>query len=229
MNTQRLYRSRTNKVFGGVCGGFAEYFDVDPVIIRILFVLMVLFGGSGILLYIAALVIIPKRPYLPPDMTAAAPAVSAAPSTAKNWLGYFLVAGGLLLLLSNLELLQVDELFDIAFEYLFPVVLIILGMGIIYFRQSASAPASGEGAAPSEGAGAAASDAAPVRPRQFRRSFRDKKLAGVCGGLAEYFGIDPSIMRLLYVVLCLASFGAALVLYVILALTVPYDYTLRTP
>ncbi|KAB2922512.1 MAG: PspC domain-containing protein [Bacteroidetes bacterium] len=102
-------------------------------------------------------------------------------------------------------------------------------MGIIYFRQSSSAPASGEGAAPAEGADAAESSAVPPRPRQFRRSYRDKKLAGVCGGLAEYFGVDPSIMRLLYVVLCLASFGAALVLYVILALAVPYDYTLTTP
>ena len=61
---KRLYRSRTNKVFAGVCGGFAEYFDVDPVILRILFVLMVVFGGTGILLYIAAIIIIPKHPLI---------------------------------------------------------------------------------------------------------------------------------------------------------------------
>ncbi|MBP9212849.1 MAG: PspC domain-containing protein, partial [Bacteroidetes bacterium] len=53
MNSQRLYRSTSNKVFAGVCGGLAEYFDVDPMIIRVLFVLMVLFGGTGIVLYIA--------------------------------------------------------------------------------------------------------------------------------------------------------------------------------
>ncbi len=61
MNNQKLYRSQTNKVFAGVCGGLAEYFDVDPVVIRVLFVLMVLFGGTGIVLYIAAIFIVPKK------------------------------------------------------------------------------------------------------------------------------------------------------------------------
>ncbi|HAP36917.1 MAG TPA: hypothetical protein DCQ28_13665 [Bacteroidetes bacterium] len=59
--------------------------------------------------------------------------------------------------------------------------------------------------------------------REFRRSLFDKKLFGVCGGLAQYFGIDSSLIRMLYVVLCLASFGAGLVLYVIIALVVPYE------
>jgi phage shock protein PspC (stress-responsive transcriptional regulator) len=45
----------------------------------------------------------------------------------------------------------------------------------------------------------------------------------VCGGLAQYFGIDSSLIRMLYVVLCLASFGAGFVLYAIIALVVPYE------
>ncbi|MDR1951525.1 MAG: PspC domain-containing protein, partial [Bacteroidales bacterium] len=56
-----LRKSRTNRVFGGVCGGIAEYFNLDPVLIRLLFVLMAVFGGAGIFIYIIGLIIIPER------------------------------------------------------------------------------------------------------------------------------------------------------------------------
>lgn len=56
-----LYRSETNKVLGGVCGGLGEVFRIDPVLVRILFVLASLFGGSGILFYIILWIVIPVR------------------------------------------------------------------------------------------------------------------------------------------------------------------------
>ena len=59
---KRLYRSNKDKILGGVCGGLAEYFDVDPVIVRLIWVLAALMGGAGILAYIIAWIIIPKRP-----------------------------------------------------------------------------------------------------------------------------------------------------------------------
>jgi phage shock protein C len=59
---KRLYRSRKNKVLGGVCGGLGEYFNIDPVIIRILWVAFSLLYGAGIVVYIIAWIIIPKNP-----------------------------------------------------------------------------------------------------------------------------------------------------------------------
>ena len=59
---KRLYRSNENKVIAGVCGGIAEYFDMDPTLIRLGWVLFTLLGGSGLLAYILAAVIIPKDP-----------------------------------------------------------------------------------------------------------------------------------------------------------------------
>jgi phage shock protein C len=60
---KRLQRSRTEKMVGGVCGGLAEYFSVDPTIIRILWVLITLLGGAGIILYVILWVIMPlERP-----------------------------------------------------------------------------------------------------------------------------------------------------------------------
>lgn len=59
---ERLYRSRTDKKIAGVCGGLAKYFDIDPVIVRLLWLFFVLLGGSGIILYIIAWIIIPLEP-----------------------------------------------------------------------------------------------------------------------------------------------------------------------
>lgn len=56
-----LYRSETNKVLGGVCGGLGEVFQIDPTIVRVLFVLATLFGGSGLLFYVIMWVVIPTR------------------------------------------------------------------------------------------------------------------------------------------------------------------------
>lgn len=63
---KRLYRSYTDKMLGGVCGGLGEYFDIDPVIIRVLFVVAVLFGGGGILAYIILWIVIPQKPFTIP-------------------------------------------------------------------------------------------------------------------------------------------------------------------
>ena len=59
---KRLYRSNRNKKLCGVCGGIAEYFDLDPTLIRLGWVIFCALGGSGILAYIIAAIIIPSSP-----------------------------------------------------------------------------------------------------------------------------------------------------------------------
>lgn len=58
---KKLYRSRTNRVIGGVAGGVAEYFNVDPILIRLVF-FGLLFTGTFILAYIAAWIFVPLAP-----------------------------------------------------------------------------------------------------------------------------------------------------------------------
>ncbi|MEI6695413.1 MAG: PspC domain-containing protein [Bacteroidota bacterium] len=62
METKRLLRSTVNRVIGGVCGGIGDYFNVDPVIIRILFVLTAIFG-AGIIIYIILWIMMPEAPF----------------------------------------------------------------------------------------------------------------------------------------------------------------------
>lgn len=64
---RKLYKSPTDRVFFGVCGGLGEYFDVDPVIIRLLTVIFTVMGGAGLLAYIIAAILIPERDRPKPD------------------------------------------------------------------------------------------------------------------------------------------------------------------
>mgnify|MGYP005773366211 FL=1 len=61
MSNKRLYKSSENCMLCGVCGGIAEYFDIDPTLVRLGWVLLTFFGGSGILTYIVAAIIIPRK------------------------------------------------------------------------------------------------------------------------------------------------------------------------
>lgn len=60
---KKLYRSSENKVFAGVCGGIGEYADIDPVILRVLWVVITIFTGvmPGIIAYVFAMFIIPRH------------------------------------------------------------------------------------------------------------------------------------------------------------------------
>lgn len=61
MEQKRLYRSKTNYHITGVCGGIAEYFNLDPSLVRLGWVLLTCLGGSGIIAYIVCTVVIPKE------------------------------------------------------------------------------------------------------------------------------------------------------------------------
>jgi phage shock protein C len=62
---KRLYRSEKDKMIAGVCSGLAEYFNIDPVIIRLIFVLIALPGGVSILVYFLFWILVPKKSAIP--------------------------------------------------------------------------------------------------------------------------------------------------------------------
>lgn len=61
---KRLYKSNVNIMLDGVCGGIAEYFGIDPTLVRLGWVAFCALGGSGIIAYIIAAIIIPRKPYI---------------------------------------------------------------------------------------------------------------------------------------------------------------------
>ncbi|WP_164120980.1 PspC domain-containing protein [Sharpea azabuensis] len=63
--------------------------------------------------------------------------------------------------------------------------------------------------------------------KKLYKSSTDKKISGVCGGIAEYFDIDPTLVRVIAVLLIL-GWGSGLILYIVLALVMPYDYEVKS-
>lgn len=62
MKGKKLYRSRENAMLAGVCGGIGEFFDIDPTLVRLAWVVLGFCGGVGLWAYLIAAVIIPQRP-----------------------------------------------------------------------------------------------------------------------------------------------------------------------
>ncbi|MFL6047225.1 MAG: PspC domain-containing protein [Propionibacteriaceae bacterium] len=56
---RKLYRSQSQRMLAGVCGGLAEYFNLDATLIRVLFLILAVFGGSGLVIYLVMWIIVP--------------------------------------------------------------------------------------------------------------------------------------------------------------------------
>jgi phage shock protein C len=148
----RLERSTTNKVIGGVCGGIAEYLQVDPTLVRVFFVVSIfLTAGLAILGYIVLLVLmpLPGKPTPFVQAPAGAPASGDAPSSSTDTtlasapatppdpaaaerrratFGYFMVALGVVFLLSNLGAFRI-----VRWDLVWP--LVFIGAGVLLLAQ----------------------------------------------------------------------------------------------
>jgi phage shock protein C len=134
---RRLYRSRKQRIIGGVCGGLGEYFGLDPVLIRLAWVLFCLVWGAGLLLYLIAWIIIPPAPEyvdvqsVPPG--ASPPATSASGQTPSGYPGIItivLAIFGVVLVISGISTLF-SSLFSSLSAYMLPAALIVLGSVIV--------------------------------------------------------------------------------------------------
>ncbi len=126
---KRLYRSNSNRILGGVCGGIAEYFSVDPVIIRLIWIVFTVIYGFGVFLYLIAWVIIPRSPedHSPPNQGNGASPLDMASQKALVALGLILVLVGVLEATRLSD--PIKALAAIAFS--FPFVFIWLGILVI--------------------------------------------------------------------------------------------------
>jgi len=142
---KRLFRSAKSKVFGGVAGGIAEYFDIDPIIIRLLFVIIAFAGGGGAVVYLILWIALPLEPISPftmnmgsgdspdPGNTGSQPGAEyntgnsgpfSMPVKSENRNG---LIGGIVLITLGLIFLANRFIPNINFGDLWPLVLVILG------------------------------------------------------------------------------------------------------
>jgi phage shock protein C len=117
---KKLYRSRTNSMIAGICGGLGEYLNVDPTILRVVTVLLAFADGIGLLAYLIGWIIIPRRPYMEEVV------VPSEKSKLSLYLpGLALIFVGLVFLLNNL-------VHWFAFHYLWPLILIVIGIIMLF-------------------------------------------------------------------------------------------------
>jgi len=208
----------------GVCGGIAEYAGVDPTLVRLAFLLLLLFKGLGALLYLVGMILIPSAP--PGADTVRRSAPDRRQTNTRFW-GVLLVVVGIVWLISNLGWMWWRDWWGVSWEIVVPVLLILAGVGFLFGGRSyvAARPVAPTGEdATEEAMGGKRRDATPEGPyRRLTRSQTEKKVFGVCGGLGIYVGIDPTVIRLLFVIATFATGGAALLVYLLMALLVPKD------
>src|ERR1700730_12116059 len=98
--SDKIHRSENNRIIAGVCGGLGEYFNIDPTIVRLTFVVLTIWGGLGILLYIILFVIMPE----PRSQDApTAKDLSLKRLEARHWVGGGLILFGAILLADTLN------------------------------------------------------------------------------------------------------------------------------
>lgn len=116
---RRLYRSTSDRVIGGVSGGLAEYFALDPVWFRIGFVVLALGGGSGVLIYLLMWLVIPP-----------APEGYAAPATERGTLTGAAVVGVVLVIVGTIAL--VNTISPWMGRYVWPIIFLLGGVALIF-------------------------------------------------------------------------------------------------
>ncbi len=208
---KRLYKSRSDRMIDGICGGVAAYFGVDPTLVRVAWVLLTLLGGSGIILYIIGMIIMPVEP-----STGMSQPIKHSSHTNQQFWGILLLVAGIFWLAGNLGFSLWHHWWGFSWDVLLPVVLILAGTAFLFGGRnyiSNNAPQS----EPVPGT-------APVpesqTPKRLYRSRYDRKLFGVCGGLGNFFNIDPTLVRVIFIVSLFASFGLMLLMYIVMAVLV---------
>lgn len=129
---KKLYRSRESRVIGGVCGGIGEYFEIDPVIVRLIFLILFFVFGVGLVTYIIAWIIIPDRPLdeAKVEYEIDEEAVKKQKEKRMKVLGYVLFGLGVFFILE----LWFDLDFELGAEF-WSVGLILIGLVLIFKHQ----------------------------------------------------------------------------------------------
>lgn len=208
---KRIYRSQEDRIIAGVCGGFAEYLEIDPTLVRLVWIFFTIFGGLGILAYIFSIILISEKDRLK------AKEIKADDDRDEKlvlW-GVVIIIVGIVLFFRHQPMVGMmwHAVSGNWSNILFAIALIGVGIYILLNRKDDDKKSFSN-----------------LRISGLHLSETDKKIAGVCGGIAESVNIDSTIIRLIWILGSLLSAGIGIVLYIIcmLVFSKPADDIIET-
>jgi phage shock protein C len=211
---RKLYRSGVHRMIGGVCGGLAEYFALDPTLVRVLWLIFTVFTGIGIPVYFICLIIVPNNP----DHKAIPQAHSIKSENIALIIGITLVVVGVSLFYDH----TFPHFWSFGFpgigywpfqwRYIWPVLLILFGFWYIFHNLQKEKNDTNSN--PSQ----------PAKGYRLYRSQKTRMIGGVCSGMAKYWNIDVTIVRVIFVVLTLiTNFFLGIGVYIIALMVIPVE------
>ena len=229
-----LYRSATDKIIGGVCGGVAEYLGINPVLVRVIWIVATFATwGGGFLAYLMLALLLPVGDN---RVGQVAPPAVQLNQQGITWAAGILVGLGAFWLLANLGILPGlwGAFWTIVNVLFWPTLLI--GAGYLLWRANtqrnvdqdiADATAKVKGAMGSMGEKLPSGDQVKDGFTNLRnsvpvkRSTTNRVFMGVCGGLGERYGIDPNLIRLIWAAFAVGTLGLGAMLYAVVGLFMP--------
>lgn len=190
-----LSKIKKGSLIAGVCTGIANYFGIEPVIIRVLFAVSIFLGGWGIIFYIIAALLLPSEITVDENSNIE----SHENSYAKTIAGSLFVFIGIFFIADNFGFMNYLFFFGLPKFLLLPVIMILTG-GFILFKINDFAPVK-----------------SGTKKTKFYRSRNDRRLMGVCGGLADYLNVESNNLRMLWIIFSFLTIGAGIVLYFFIA------------
>ncbi len=202
---KRIYRTHHDRILSGVCGGFAHYFNVDSSIVRLIWIFFTLFGGSGILAYIMAVIIIPDE-Y---EMSINRQNQTSLLKDDKTILwGALLVVVGIILFFEHNEILinAWTNFWDSGINIFLAIAILGCGLYLLYTKRNDISSMINDGTG-----------------LPLHLSEKNRKIAGVCGGISESISVDSVFIRFIWIYVTFMSAGVGILLYLILALILPSE------
>lgn len=190
-----LSKIKKGSLIAGVCTGIANYFGIEPVIIRVLFVVSIFLGGWGIIFYIIAALL------LPPESPADENSTMEIPENnyAKTIAGGLFVFIGIFFIADNFGFMNYLFFFRLPKFLLLPIIMILTG-GFILFKINDFIPVK-----------------SGIRKTKFYKSRNNRRIIGVCGGLADYLNIESNNLRMIWIIFSFLTIGVGLILYIFIA------------
>ena len=212
---KRLYRSRQERILGGVCGGFSEYLVIDITMLRVLWILTLFYHGIGALAYFAFLLLTPINPKINVKVKhrTASENIALVSGIAFLCLGLFIFARFYWQPFFFLSW-PLWEIWPLQKEAFVPILLILFGIVLLIrsFNKKSSPDSNRK------------TTNQRSRNQKLFRSRQNKMINGVCGGLAEYWKIEVTFIRVGYLLFTVLTHpGVGLVIYFLLALIVPQE------